>query len=149
MAVTIYHNPRCSKSRAALDLLREQGVDPKVVEYLKEPPSAAALDGILKAMGRELRDVLRTQEEPYRALVDQRTRLGLGEERLLGGAHLLGEDRVEAGAKLDGAAGELDVVGELFRGTAVVVEAGALLVGADGVDGVFVEAAVHLAGVAA
>ena len=41
MIVTIYHNPRCSKSRQALDLLRAKGVEPKIVEYLKTPPDAA------------------------------------------------------------------------------------------------------------
>ncbi len=68
MNVTIYHNPHCGKSRAALRLLLDNGVEPRVVEYLKKPPSAAELDRILKALGREPREVLRTQEEPYREL---------------------------------------------------------------------------------
>ena len=47
MPVTIYHNPRCSTSRKALALLRDQGIEPEIVEYLKTPPSAAELKTIL------------------------------------------------------------------------------------------------------
>jgi arsenate reductase len=46
MTVTIYHNPRCSKSRATLDLLQSRGIEPKIVEYLKTPPSAAELKAV-------------------------------------------------------------------------------------------------------
>ena len=59
MQPTIYHNPRCSKSRATLDLLRERGVEPIVVEYLKTPPSAAELKRILGLLGLSPRDILR------------------------------------------------------------------------------------------
>lgn len=68
MTVTIYHNPRCSKSRATLALLEEKGVTPDVVLYLETPPSAEELDKILKALGKEPREVMRTKEEPYKAL---------------------------------------------------------------------------------
>ena len=68
MAVTIYHNPRCSKSRQTLALLQENGVEPDIVEYLKTPPDAAALDGILKMLGQEPRDVMRKKEAPYKEL---------------------------------------------------------------------------------
>jgi arsenate reductase (glutaredoxin) len=51
MTVTIYHNPRCSKSRQTLDLVEARGITPKVVEYLKHPPSAAELKAILKKLG--------------------------------------------------------------------------------------------------
>jgi arsenate reductase len=68
MAVTIYHNPRCSKSRETLKLLEEKGVKPKVVEYLNAPPKAGELDAILKALGMEPRDAMRKKEEPYKAL---------------------------------------------------------------------------------
>ena len=47
---TIYHNPRCSKSRATLALLRENGIEPEIVEYLKAPPSGAQLAGVAKAL---------------------------------------------------------------------------------------------------
>jgi arsenate reductase len=63
--ITIFHNPRCSKSRAALDLLREQGHQPHIVEYLKNPPSEAELAAILKLLGMELRELMRRKEEEY------------------------------------------------------------------------------------
>jgi arsenate reductase len=62
MNVTIYHNPRCSKSRATLDLLRAKGIEPVVVEYLKHPPSTADLDRILNLLGIEPRGLLRKGE---------------------------------------------------------------------------------------
>ena len=68
MTVRIYHNPRCSKSREALQLLRDRGIEPEVVEYLKHPPSAVVLDGLLRAMGMQPRDLMRKKEPPYKAL---------------------------------------------------------------------------------
>lgn len=68
MTVTIFHNPRCSKSRQTLALLQEKGIEPQVVEYLKTPPSAAELDGILVKLGKEPRDLMRKKETPYAAL---------------------------------------------------------------------------------
>ena len=65
MAVTIYHNPRCSKSRATLKLLQERGIAPEIVEYLKTPPDAATLDGLLTGLGMEPRDLMRKKEAPY------------------------------------------------------------------------------------
>ena len=64
-AVTIYHNPRCSTSRKALDLLRERGIEPAIVEYLKHPPSTAELKAIAKATGQPLRALLRTKQPEY------------------------------------------------------------------------------------
>jgi arsenate reductase len=66
--VTLYHNPRCSKSRQALELLRGRGIEPAVVEYLKEPPDARRLKTLLKMLGMTPRQLLRTQEPDYRAL---------------------------------------------------------------------------------
>ena len=66
MTVTIYHNPRCSKSRAALALLQDKGVEPDIVEYLKTPPDAKTLDRILTLLGKEPRDVMRKGEAPYK-----------------------------------------------------------------------------------
>ena len=63
--VTIYHNPRCSKSRATLDLLREQGHQPYIVEYLKNPPSESELAAILKLLGMEPRELMRRKEAEY------------------------------------------------------------------------------------
>ena len=68
MTVRIYHNPRCSKSRQTLALLQEKGIEPEVVEYLKTPPSAAELDGLLTAMGLEPREAMRRKEAPYKEL---------------------------------------------------------------------------------
>lgn len=68
MTTTFYHNPRCSKSRAALALLREQGVEPQIVEYLKDPPNAAALSRLLDLLGLSPRELIRTREPEYRAL---------------------------------------------------------------------------------
>lgn len=65
MAVTIYHNPRCSKSRETLALLEKKGVKPRVVEYLKEPPSAKELDAILTKLKLEPRDLMRQKEAPF------------------------------------------------------------------------------------
>ena len=65
MSVTIYHNPRCSKSRQALELLRER---PKVVEYLTTPPGAAMLGRILDKLGMVPRQLMRTKEPVYRGL---------------------------------------------------------------------------------
>ena len=59
MTVTIYHNPRCSKSRATLKLLQERGVEPQVIEYLKTPPDAQELRSILKMLGLRPRQLLR------------------------------------------------------------------------------------------
>ena len=64
--VTIYHNPRCSKSRAALELLREQGMEPRIVEYLKDPPSEAELARILKLLDMEPRELMRRKEKEYK-----------------------------------------------------------------------------------
>ncbi len=65
MTVTIYHNPRCSKSRQTLELLGEKGVEPEIVEYLNAPPSTAQLGEILDALGMEPRDLMRKKEAPY------------------------------------------------------------------------------------
>ncbi len=68
MSVTIYHNPRCSKSRAALALLEEKGVETDIVEYLKTPPSADELRGLLAKLGIGVRDVMRKGEAVYKDL---------------------------------------------------------------------------------
>lgn len=60
--VAIYHNPKCSTSHNVLALMREQGVEPKVVEYLKTPPSRAELEALMKRGKLEARDLLRTKE---------------------------------------------------------------------------------------
>lgn len=66
MTVTIYHNPRCSKSRQTLQLLRDNGIEPRIVEYLKSPPTKTELNSILKMLGMEPRDLMRKQEKEYK-----------------------------------------------------------------------------------
>ena len=68
MRTTIYHNPRCSKSRQTLALLEERGISPRVVDYLKTPPSAAELKTILKKLGLRPRDLMRKGEPLYAEL---------------------------------------------------------------------------------
>ena len=63
--VTIYHNPRCSTSRNALALLRERGIEPTVVEYLKTPPSRDELRRIAQATGEPLRALIRSKQPEY------------------------------------------------------------------------------------
>lgn len=58
----LYHNPRCSKSRQALELLQARGLSPQVVEYLKTPPDAATLKRLLGQLGLRAKDVLRRKE---------------------------------------------------------------------------------------
>ena len=62
MTTKIYHNPRCSKSRNTLALLREKGIEPEVVEYLKTPPSAAELKEIVAQLGIRPAQLLRKKE---------------------------------------------------------------------------------------
>jgi len=68
MTVTIYHNPRCSKSRQTLALLEDNGVTPKIVTYLDTPPSAAELKRILKKLRLKPRDIMRKGEARYAEL---------------------------------------------------------------------------------
>lgn len=62
----IYHNPRCSKSRATLALLEQQQVDTSVINYLDKPPSQQAISAILTALNVGIRDILRTHEADYK-----------------------------------------------------------------------------------
>jgi arsenate reductase len=68
MNATIYHNPRCSTSRNALGLLREAGIEPTVVEYLKDPPSRTRLKQLIKAAGLTVREAMRDKEPIYAEL---------------------------------------------------------------------------------
>ena len=68
MSLVIYHNPRCSKSRQTLALLRERGLDPQIVLYLETPPSEARLGEILDMLAVPARDLMRRKERPYRDL---------------------------------------------------------------------------------
>jgi arsenate reductase len=66
--ITLYHNPRCSKSRAALALLEENDVSPKLVPYLDQPPTPAELKALLSKLGMSLDDILRTGEPEFEEL---------------------------------------------------------------------------------
>lgn len=66
--VVIWHNPRCSKSRATLALLEQRGIEPAVVHYLEQPPTAAELRGVIEKLGIEARALIRRSEQPYKDL---------------------------------------------------------------------------------
>lgn len=71
----LYHNPRCSKSRGALELLHERGIEPRIVAYLEAPPAAEEIRELLRLLALPARALLRTGEEEYAAL-------GLGDPAL-------------------------------------------------------------------
>ena len=66
--VTIWHNPRCSKSRNAIALLEENGVDAEVVKYLETPPTKEEIVEVLKMLGISVRELMRTKENIYKEL---------------------------------------------------------------------------------
>jgi arsenate reductase len=66
--LTLYHNPRCSKSRSALQLLEARGLTPTIVRYLETPPNASQLQDLLGKLGLNARQLLRTGEDEYQAL---------------------------------------------------------------------------------
>ena len=68
MVVTIYHNPRCSKSRQTLQLLVDRGIAVKVIEYLKTPPSRKELQQLLALLHMQPRELMRKQEPVYKTL---------------------------------------------------------------------------------
>ena len=68
MSLVIYHNPRCSKSRQTLALLRERGLEPEIVLYLETPPSEPRLGELLDMLGVPARGLMRAGEAPYRDL---------------------------------------------------------------------------------
>lgn len=67
-AITIYHNPACGTSRNVLGLIRNSGVEPTVVEYLKTPPDRATLQALIAALGIPLREAIRQKGTPYAEL---------------------------------------------------------------------------------
>jgi arsenate reductase (glutaredoxin) len=74
MTVTIYHNPDCGTSRNTLAMIRQSGVEPTVIEYLKTPPSREKLVELIKAMGIPVRTLLREKGTPFHEL-------GLGDRK--------------------------------------------------------------------
>ena len=63
--VTIYHNPRCGTSRNTLELIRNSGIQPEVIEYLKNPPTGEELVALIAASGLSVREILRSKEAVY------------------------------------------------------------------------------------
>ena len=80
---TIYHNPRCSKSRQTLELITENGHEPEVIEYLKTPPDAKTIKNLLKQLGITPRELIRTKEAVF-------------DELKLGGVELTDEQLINA-----------------------------------------------------
>ncbi|KDM91225.1 arsenate reductase (glutaredoxin) [Photobacterium galatheae] len=69
MSITIYHNPRCSKSRETLNLLESKGIQPDIIKYLEETPSAAQLAELQRKLGFDsARQMMRTKEDVYQTL---------------------------------------------------------------------------------
>jgi len=66
MTIRIFHNPRCSKSRATLALLQERGIEPEITLYLENPPDAGELRSILQKLGLTARELMRKGEAEYR-----------------------------------------------------------------------------------
>lgn len=81
MAIEMYHNPRCSKSRQTLELLRERGVEPTIVAYLDAPPSTEELGSVLKKLGMRPADIMRTGERAYKDARDEVVAMS-GDEQL-------------------------------------------------------------------
>lgn len=79
--VTIYHNPRCTTSQQTLKLLESKGIKPKIIEYLKTPPTEEELDKILTWMNKGPEEITRRKEELY-------TKLGLKDKKLNRGEYL-------------------------------------------------------------
>lgn len=88
-AITIYHNPRCGKSRAALSLLHERGEEPLVIEYLKEPLTKEALRALIRKLGIKPEQLVRKGEDVYKerykgkALSDEQWLAALAENPIL------------------------------------------------------------------
>ncbi len=83
MAITIYHNPRCSKSRQTLALLEEKGIKPTIKEYLKDVPSADELNEILNMLSMEPRELMRKNETEYKE--NKLDNLALSRDELIAG----------------------------------------------------------------
>ena len=71
--IVLFHNPRCSKSRAALELLRGRGVEPRIVEYLKTPPTPDELCAVLEKLQLQPQDIVRKGEDIYKSDYSGRT----------------------------------------------------------------------------
>jgi arsenate reductase len=70
MSLTIYHNPRCSKSRKTLELIQEAGVSPDIIDYLSEPPTATRILQLADLLGMTVQELLRRNEADFKAAAD-------------------------------------------------------------------------------
>ena len=79
MTITLWHNPRCSKSRQTLELLQNKGIAPEIREYLKEPPSKAEVETLLDLVGGEPSELIRDGEAEFKALKKKKSELSKAE----------------------------------------------------------------------
>lgn len=87
MKITIWHNPRCSKSRQTLELLHKRGIDPAIREYLKAPPSKAEIEKLIDLVGGDPAELIRDGEPEFRALRKKKADLGKAEVAAAIAAH--------------------------------------------------------------
>ena len=101
MTVTIWHNPRCSKSRQTLELLQKKGVTPAVREYLKQPPSKAEVETLLDMVGGDPGELIRDGEAEFKALKKKKAEMSKADIAKAIAAHpiLLQRPIVVAGSK--------------------------------------------------
>ncbi|TMJ30576.1 MAG: arsenate reductase (glutaredoxin) [Alphaproteobacteria bacterium] len=101
MTVTIWHNPRCSKSRQALELLQKKGVTPAIREYLKQPPSKAEVETLIDMVGGDPGALVRDGEAEFKALKKNKAEMSKAEIARAIAAHpiLLQRPIVVAGKK--------------------------------------------------
>jgi arsenate reductase (glutaredoxin) len=76
MSITIWHNPRCSKSRQTLELLRSKGIEPTIREYLKQPPSETEVETLIAQVGGDATALIRDGEPEFKALKMKKADLG-------------------------------------------------------------------------
>jgi arsenate reductase len=76
MTLTLWHNPRCGKSRQTLELLRSKGIEPTIREYLKQPPSKAEVEKLIDLVGGDAKDLIREGEPEFKALGKKKSELG-------------------------------------------------------------------------
>lgn len=75
MTVTIWHNPRCSKSRQTLELIRSKGVEPTIREYLKQPPSKAEIEKLIEMVGGDVKELIRDGEPEFKSIGKKKAEL--------------------------------------------------------------------------
>lgn len=75
MTVTIWHNPRCSKSRQTLELIRSKGVEPTIREYLKQPPSKIEIEKLIEMIGGEVKELIRDGEPEFKSVGKKKAEL--------------------------------------------------------------------------